>query len=69
MPTPERPSDDFPIRLSNPAIRALVEAGYTRFEELNEVSQAKLAALHGMGPKGIRIINEELKQLGLGLIK
>jgi hypothetical protein len=46
--------------LSRPAQRALDAAGYSRLEELTHVSEKDLLALHGFGPKGIRMLNAEL---------
>ena len=50
--------------LSQPAIRALAGAGYTRLDQLAKASQAELLKLHGFGPKGIRIIREALEERG-----
>jgi hypothetical protein len=55
----------FPVELSRPALGALREAGYKRLEELVGVKAADLLKLHGMGPKGIRILREALKGKGL----
>ncbi len=46
-------SDDFPPNLGQPARRALVAAGYARLDQLAEVTDAELLALHGVGPKGL----------------
>lgn len=46
--------------VSRPAQRALEAAGYSRLEELTHVSEKDLLALHGFGPKGIRMLNAEL---------
>lgn len=59
------PSDNFPEKLSQPARRALAGAGYTRLEDLTRVRAADLKKLHGMGPKGIRQLQEALESLGL----
>jgi 3-methyladenine DNA glycosylase AlkD len=55
-------STDFPAGLSQPALRALAGAGYSRLDQLAKVSDAELRDLHGMGPKGIRILRAALKQ-------
>lgn len=55
----------FPLQLSQPALRALESAGYTRLEQLTAVSEKELQALHGMGPKGIRMLREALAEKGL----
>ena len=60
----EKQEHDFPARLSRPATNALLAAGYTRMEQLTTVTAREILALHGMGPKGIRILREELAQQG-----
>lgn len=39
-----------------PALRAFVDAGYTSVEELLAVDEKDLLALHGVGPKAIRLL-------------
>ncbi len=46
--------------ISKPANRALHEAGYRYLEQLTQVEPADLLKLHGVGPKAIRILTEEL---------
>ncbi len=48
----------FPAGLSQPALRALVEAGYTSMEQVTAASAKELLALHGLGPKAIRLFRE-----------
>lgn len=60
----DHPQTDLP-KISNPALRALNAAGYTRLEQLSLVSEAELLRLHGMGPKAIRILRETLSAQGL----
>lgn len=55
----------FPAGLSQPALGALLHAGYTSLDALTAVSAKELLALHGMGPKGIRILREALAAAGL----
>ena len=57
--------NDFPKGLSQPALRALHLAGYTQLEQLTQVRADDLLKLHGMGPKGIRILREALLARGL----
>jgi len=57
---------DFP-KISAPATRALAGAGYTSLEQLAGVPRSELAALHGMGPKALRILEEALRDRGLSL--
>ena len=62
--TPKLTLGDFP-QVSQPALRALEAAGITRLEQLTKFSEAEIAGLHGMGPKGIRILKQALKERGL----
>jgi DNA-directed RNA polymerase alpha subunit len=55
---------DFP-KTSKPAERALIKAGYTRLEQLSNVSEAELLKLHGMGPKALERLREALGAKGL----
>lgn len=57
--------DDWTAGLSNPARRALAAAGITRLEQLARFSEAELLALHGFGPKSIRILTPVLAARGL----
>ena len=62
-PTNE-PASDFP-KLAAPARRALATAGYTRLEQLAQVSEAEVMRLHGMGPKALEQLRQALKAKGL----
>ena len=55
----------FPQGLSQPATRALLHAGYDTLEKVAPLSDKELLALHGMGPKGVRIVREALRDAGL----
>ena len=46
--------------MPQPAIRALVAAGYDRMEQLAGASESALLQLHGVGPKAIQIIKQAL---------
>lgn len=61
----EQEKSDFPAKLSNPARRALAGAGYTKLEQLAQVSEAELKRLHGMGPKGVEQLRQTLADKGL----
>ena len=56
---------DFPTKLSQPARRALIGAGFTQLEQLTQIREAELKKLHGMGPNGIRQLREALNAKGL----
>jgi hypothetical protein len=51
--------------VGQPALRALRDAGVTRLEELAGWREADVAALHGMGPKGVRMLAAALASVGL----
>ena len=52
-------------RLGAPARRALSAAGYTRLDQLAQVSERDLGKLHGMGPSAITTLREALQKRGL----
>jgi hypothetical protein len=61
------PAEDdmrFP-RLSAPAGRALSGAGYTRLDQLAQISESDLKKLHGMGPTAIAALRAALDERGL----
>ena len=51
-------------RIGGPALRALANAGVRSLEELTTWREEDLLKLHGMGPKGIRILREALAAAG-----
>lgn len=63
------PSSDFPTGLSQPALRAFAAAGYTRLADFARVTEAELLALHGVGPKAIRVLRPALDAHGLHFAK
>jgi hypothetical protein len=58
------PKSDLP-KTSVPATRALELAGITRLAQLTKMTEAELLALHGIGPKAVRIWREALAERGL----
>lgn len=56
----------FPAGMSGPALRALSVAGIRSMDDLTRWTEADLAALHGMGPKGIRVLRDALADTGRG---
>jgi len=58
--------DELP-KIGAPATRALNNACYTSLRQLAGVPRAELAKLHGMGPKALRIIEDNLAKQGLRL--
>lgn len=63
-PDPGTVETDFP-KTGAPAQRALIGAGYTHLAQLTSVSEKELGALHGVGPKALRILREALAERGL----
>jgi predicted RecB family nuclease len=56
---------EFPPGVSNPARRALEGAGVTTLADLTQHRRSDLLALHGMGPKAMRALDEALAERGL----
>ena len=46
--------------LSAPSRRALLHAGIRDLEDLSQWKEQELLALHGMGPKAVRVLKGEL---------
>lgn len=51
---------EFPHAIGLVARRELAGNGLTRYVELTRVSRRELLAIHGVGPKAVRILGEEL---------
>ena len=47
------------------ARRELAGHGYTTYAQLAGVSEKQLLAIHGIGPKAVRILGERLAERGL----
>jgi hypothetical protein len=61
------PSLDTLPKIGAPATRALAGVGITSLGQLAGRSRRELAALHGMGPKALGILEAELTAAGLRL--
>jgi predicted flap endonuclease-1-like 5' DNA nuclease len=59
-------STEFPSTMGKVAPRELARHGITRFDQLTDVTEGALLKIHGVGPKAVRILREELAQRGLG---
>ena len=57
--TPDQTTIPFP-KISQPAIRALNNAGYTHLGQLANARTKDLLTLHGFGPKSIPTLREAL---------
>jgi DNA-binding NarL/FixJ family response regulator len=58
---------DLPAGLGRPATSALVQIGVTTLEQVARLSATELLALHGVGPKAVRILEAELAERGMAL--
>jgi hypothetical protein len=52
---------DLPSSIGKPATQALAGAGITTLDEVAARSRQELLALHGVGPKAVRILTEALE--------
>ncbi|MFJ2621665.1 DNA-binding protein [Glutamicibacter sp. NPDC087344] len=52
-------------KTSNPAAAAFEQAGIHTLEQAGQAGAMQLSSLHGVGPKAIRILREELAKIGL----
>ncbi|WP_084474547.1 alpha/beta fold hydrolase [Deinococcus pimensis] len=65
MNPPEPPDDALPKGIGAPATRAFHAAGITRLSDLTRHTEAALLALHGVGPKALRVLRDALDARGL----
>lgn len=56
---------NIPTHLAAPARRALAGAGYTRLEQIADITEHELSQLHGMGPKALSQLRIALAEYGL----
>ncbi len=61
----DQPQSSLPAGLAQPARRALAGAGYTRLEQLTEVSEDEIKQLHGIGPNALDLLRRALESRGL----
>lgn len=52
-------------RIGAPATSALAAVGVTSLEQVATMQEADLTALHGVGPKAIRLLNAAMAERGL----
>lgn len=66
MTSPEQPpTGDLPRSIGRPATRALGAAGITTLAGVAEHSAREIGALHGVGPKAVRLLGEALAERDL----
>ena len=61
-------ADAFPRGMSGPALRALHHAGIRSVSDLSRCREEDVAALHGMGPSGVRLLKAALEAAGLAFL-
>jgi hypothetical protein len=52
-------------KISGPANDALTHAGYTHMEQLGQVTEKDILALHGFGKKGMDILRKAMAAQGI----
>lgn len=62
-----RSGGDLPASIGKPATRALSGSGLTTLDQVATRTEAELLALHGVGPKAVRILSEALAARGKSL--
>ena len=60
-------ADALPTALGRPALRALAAAGLTTLPAVARLTEQELLALHGVGPKAVRLLRAALAARGLTL--
>lgn len=55
----------FPPGIGAPALRALTAAGLTSLDLLVTMRESELLAMHGLGPKAVRILRDAMHLRGL----
>ena len=55
------PANDLPSGIGKPAMRALLAADIRSLAQVARLSDKDLLALHGVGPKAVRILREHIK--------
>jgi hypothetical protein len=57
-------ADALPREIGRPATNALAFMGVTRLSQLTNMTEKEVLALHGVGPKAVRILREILQEGG-----
>ncbi|GAB08626.1 hypothetical protein GOARA_013_00700 [Gordonia araii NBRC 100433] len=58
-------ASEFPSSMGKVAPRELAANGITTFDQLTGYTARELLAIHGVGPKAIRILRDELGARGM----
>ncbi|SRR5690606_2652610 len=67
LESPRPPGSDLPASIGRPATRALAIAGLTTLDQVATRTEAELLALHGVGPRAVRILADTLAEKGMSL--
>ncbi|HEU5483302.1 MAG TPA: YdeI/OmpD-associated family protein [Microlunatus sp.] len=59
---------EFPTGIGKVAARELAINGITRYDQLTRRTRKDLLAVHGVGPKAVRLLGEELSARGLAFL-
>ncbi|MTB87876.1 hypothetical protein H9L21_03950 [Aeromicrobium senzhongii] len=65
-PPQDHASPDLPRGIGRPATRALAAAGITSLAQVAQCTADEIGALHGVGPRAVRVLGEALAERGLG---
>ena len=57
-------TSDLPEKISNPAKRALANAGIDSLAKLSKFTEREILKMHGIGPSSMPILREALKAKG-----
>ena len=56
---------ELPSNLSQPAHRALANAGISTLDDIGRFTEREIRALNGMGPAGLKILKESMARVGV----
>lgn len=65
----KKAEERFPVKLSAPALRALLHEGIDSVKKLSKYSEKEILALHGMGPGSLPALRKALKEVGMSFKK
>jgi hypothetical protein len=65
--SPSQPGSDLPAGIGKAATRALAVAGLVTLDQVATRTKADLLALHGVGPKAVRVLADSLAEKGMSL--
>lgn len=60
-----QPDSEFPHATGNPAKNALHAIGITTLEQVSQMTEKELLAIHGVGPKAVAALREAMAARGL----